>query len=68
MQKSGKARSETSVSGWMQNNGIKRTNGEACKVAGISDSVYKYKPSVQRDEPIMAALQSAVERYLNLWI
>ena len=39
----------------------------ACKVAGISDSVDKRKPSAHKDEPITAVLQSAVARY-NLWI
>ena len=37
LKKSGKARRETSVSGWMQNNGIKRANGELDQVTGISD-------------------------------
>ena len=56
------------MSGWMRNNGIKRANGELVRLRASVILVYKYKPSVQRDEPIMAALQSAVERYLNLWI
>ena len=41
----------------------KASQRQACKVAGISDSDYKYKPSFHKDEPIMAALQSTVERY-----
>lgn len=35
----------------------------ACKVVGISDSVYRYKPDSQRDDALVVALQDAVERY-----
>ena len=35
----------------------------ACRIAGISDSVYRYRPDTSRDEPVIAALQSATERY-----
>ena len=38
LKKSGKDCSETRVSGWMQNNGIKRANDELDQVAGISDA------------------------------
>ncbi len=36
---------------------------KACRIAGISDSVYRYRPDTSRDEPVIAALQSATERY-----
>ena len=36
----------------------------ACRVVGISGSVYKYRPDTQKDEPVIEALQKAVERYL----
>lgn len=35
----------------------------ACRVVGISDSVYRYKPDSQRDDALITALQGAVERY-----
>lgn len=35
----------------------------ACRVVGISDSVYRYKPNVKQDESIIVALQEASERY-----
>lgn len=35
----------------------------ACRVAGISDSVYRYKPDKWRDEQVIVALQLASERY-----
>lgn len=35
----------------------------ACRIAGISDSVYRYRPDSSRDEPVITALQSATERY-----
>ena len=35
----------------------------ACRVVGISDSVYKYQPDTKKDEPVIEALQKAVERY-----
>lgn len=35
----------------------------ACRIAGTSDSVYGYRPDTSRDEPVIAALQSATERY-----
>ena len=34
----------------------------ACRVVGISDSVYKYRPDAQKDVPVIEALQKAVER------
>ena len=35
----------------------------ACRTVGISDSVYRYQPDTQKDEPVIQALQKAVERY-----
>lgn len=35
----------------------------ACRVVGISGSVYKYRPDTQKDVPVIEALQKAVERY-----
>jgi len=35
----------------------------ACRVVGISDTVYRYQPDATRDEPVIAALQAAVEQY-----
>ncbi|GAA4651003.1 IS3-like element ISLpn8 family transposase [Kistimonas scapharcae] len=35
----------------------------ACRIVGISDSVYRYQPDKRRDEPVIAALLEAVERY-----
>jgi putative transposase len=35
----------------------------ACRVVGISDSAYRYKPSSTRDDLVIAKLQEAVERY-----
>jgi putative transposase len=35
----------------------------ACHIVGISDSVYRYRPDTQKDEPVIQALQEAVERY-----
>ncbi|WP_154219917.1 IS3 family transposase, partial [Legionella pneumophila] len=35
----------------------------ACKVVGISDSVYRYKPDSQSDEGVIVALQESSERY-----
>ena len=35
----------------------------ACRIAGISDSVYRYKPDSQRDEIVVVALQETSERY-----
>lgn len=35
----------------------------ACRVVGISDSVYRYKPDSQRHDTLITALQGAVERY-----
>lgn len=34
----------------------------ACRVIGISDALYRYQPDRTKDEPVMAALQEAVER------
>jgi len=36
---------------------------QACRVVGISDSVYRYHPDLANNEPVIAALQKAVERY-----
>jgi len=35
----------------------------ACRVVGISDALYRYQPDRTKDEPVIAALQEAVERY-----
>ena len=35
----------------------------ACRVVGISDSVYRYKPDPNRDDEVIAKLQEAAERY-----
>lgn len=35
----------------------------ACRIVGISDSVYRYKPNKDKDEPLIHALQDMVERY-----
>lgn len=35
----------------------------ACRVVGISRSVYRYQPDKERDNLVIAALQAAVERY-----
>lgn len=35
----------------------------ACRVVGIMDSVYRYKPDNQRDEHLIMTLQEASERY-----
>ncbi|HFF3079714.1 TPA: IS3 family transposase, partial [Legionella pneumophila] len=35
----------------------------ACKVVGISDSVYRYKPDSRSDESVIVALQESSERY-----
>lgn len=35
----------------------------ACRVVGISDSVYRYQPDPHRDDEIIARLQEAAERY-----
>ena len=35
----------------------------ACRAVGISRSAYRYKPNTQRDDEVIAALQTAVERY-----
>jgi len=35
----------------------------ACRVVGISDSVYRYQPDPHRDDRVIDALQEAVERY-----
>ena len=35
----------------------------ACRVVGISDSVYRYNPDARRDDRVIEKLQEAVERY-----
>ncbi len=35
----------------------------ACRVMGLSRSVYRYQPDATRDDAVIAALQAAVERY-----
>ena len=35
----------------------------ACRIVGISDSVYRYQPNPHRDEEVIAALHEAVEKY-----
>lgn len=35
----------------------------ACRIAGISDSVYRYRRDISRDDPVIAALHRATERY-----
>ena len=35
----------------------------ACRVVGISDSVYRYQPDIHRDDEVIIRLQEAVERY-----
>lgn len=35
----------------------------ACRVVGISDSVYRYQPDAHRDDGVIDALQKAVKRY-----
>lgn len=35
----------------------------ACRVVGISESVYRYQPDPHRDDEVIAKLQEAVERY-----
>ncbi len=35
----------------------------ACRVVGISDSTYRYKPDTSRDEPVILKLQEVNERY-----
>lgn len=35
----------------------------ACRIIGISCSVYRYRPDPHRDEEVIAALQEAVENY-----
>ena len=36
---------------------------QACRAVGVSDSVYRYQPDLTKNEPVIAALQKAVERY-----
>ena len=43
--------------------GHKASQQRACKVAGLRNSHDKYKPRSHKNEPIMAALQSAVVHY-----
>ena len=35
----------------------------ACEVVGISRSVYQYRPNERKDDAVIAAIQSVVERY-----
>ena len=35
----------------------------ACRIVGISDTVYRYKPDTSRDDEVIAKLQEAAERY-----
>jgi putative transposase len=35
----------------------------ACRVVGISESVYRYQPDAHRDDKVIMTLQEAVERY-----
>ena len=35
----------------------------ACRVVGISDSVYRYQADAHRDDEVIMTLQEAVERY-----
>lgn len=35
----------------------------ACRIVGISDSVYRYTPDKQKDEPVISVLQEAAEKY-----
>lgn len=35
----------------------------ACQILSLSRSVYSYQPDTTRDDPVIAALQNAVERY-----
>ena len=35
----------------------------ACRVLGLSDSVYRYRPDVHRDDALIATLQAVSERY-----
>ena len=35
----------------------------ACRVVGISDSVYRYRPDMHRDDELIEILRKAVERY-----
>lgn len=39
------------------------TQRRACRVVGISDSVYRYTPDMTKDEAVIRVLQKAVERY-----
>jgi len=35
----------------------------ACRVVGLSDSVYRYRPDPQRDDAVIVGLQQAIEKY-----
>ena len=35
----------------------------ACRMVGISDSVYRYEPDLNRDDAVIEAIQAVVERY-----
>ncbi len=35
----------------------------ACRVIGISDSVYRYRPNTTRDDAVIEGVQQAVEKY-----
>lgn len=36
---------------------------QACRTMNLSRTVYPYQPDTARDEPVIAALQAAAERY-----
>ncbi len=50
-------------------NYLKQTHGvsfrRACRITGISDAVYRYRPESSRDEPVIAALRSAIQSTLQ---
>ena len=35
----------------------------ACRLIGISDSSYRYRPMMNKDHAVIAGIQAAVERY-----
>lgn len=42
---------------------FKFSKRRACRLAGISVSVYQYQPDTSRDDAVIAGLQKAIERY-----